>query len=247
MYKFEEDDEWSEWDEEDEDTNEESEEEHEKEKNEETEDLGIAEGLKGGIGPTEPSQPTPFETPTLEDIAEQPTQQEAGEESSFSEFMLSPEREMPTATLPTSDDSPTISQTPEIQQPDNLEQIGAASSIGTPIPPSPAPTPRETDYLTVYNQPDYTGSAGSNEKIVFDNMSDRGMSTRTIEEMRNVQPRVMIEEWHEIGAPEPQRTGENLRDYVVLEPGRKQELDHKKLPFEERTKYKELKRERRIT
>lgn len=245
-----EDDELSEWDEWDEDDDEEETEEKELEAEEkEIPDLGIAEGLKGGIGKL-PETASPTSVPdseemNLEEITEQP---DASQETSFSEFM-SPARDMPTATLPSSQQSEPLGLTQQApQQSDNLEEIGAASSIGTPtgVNQQSNMEAQRQQYMSVYNQPDYTDSSGSNEKIVFDRMEDRGMSLRTVEDMRNVRPRVMIEDWHETGIPDHQREGENLRDYVVLEPGSRQGLDHRGLPFEEKTKYKELKRGKRI-
>lgn len=224
-----------------EDSEEETEEEN-AEKEEDIEDLGIAKTLKGNVGTIDPSFiAEPDESANLEEMAEQPARG-MGEESSFSEFMSS-SQEMPTPTLQSGNDSENVSFKP--QQQENLEQIGASSSIGTSIPSSNTTrTRREEDYVAVYNQPDYTDSRGG-EESVFNRMRERGMVTRNIEEMRQVQPRTVIDDWHEAGMSDSRLGGENLVDYAIAEPERLEERDSR-LPFERKIKYRELRRGRRV-
>ncbi len=176
---------------------------------------------------------TDLKEASLEEIAESPEQET--EADKFSEFMVSsPEEDMPTMTL-----QPTATEAPEANE--DLEELGAASSIGTPIPQTPA-TGGHVDYVKVYNEPDY--SAGTSEETIFDHMSQRRMAARTVEELRNVRPRAVIEDWHEAGYPEQERGVENLRDYVVVEEGTRGDIEGRRLPFEEKRKYRELKRGR---
>lgn len=200
-------------------------EEKQKEKKEEAEEE---------IEETEETIDEKFEETTkisLEDLTETP-QTETFEADNFSEFMLpSPSEEMPTFTLPPSTTEP-------FTEPENLEQ-SAASSIGTPMP-TPTPAIRREDYLIIDNEPSYT--AGTSEETILKNIEERGMMARTQEQIRHMQPRVMIEEWPEIEEAK-ERSRETLREYVIVEAERREEPT-RGLPFEQQRKYRELKRKR---
>lgn len=216
-------------------TEEQEDEEEIDEEEDEIESLGIAESLKGDVGTIEP-QISPAELP-LEELAEAPEQEAITEADNFSEFMFSPSQEMPTSTLPSAE---TPISEPVSEAPESLEGIDAADSIGT-APPTQA-IQGEEQYVSVYNEPDYT--AGTSEETIFERMQERGMAARSAEQARSVQPRTVIEEWHETGAPRQERGGDNIRDYVAVEEGRRADVERRNLPFQERIKYKELKRGR---
>lgn len=176
--------------------------------------------------------------PTTSETLEEITEQQETEADNFSEFMLSSETEVITPTLPTSftpSTEPVL--TPAEAETTNLEE-SAASAIGTPMPTA---TTEAIDYVArAYNEPDYTG--GMDEERVLNRMSERGMAARTPDELRNIQPRVIIEDWHEVGMSEEKIRGENLRDYVVMETGARTDIDKRRLPFEQQRKYRTLKR-----
>jgi len=166
---------------------------------------------------------------TLEGLTES---SEPTEANNFSEFMLSSSEEMPTATLSTSIiPEPELTETP--QAPETLEEVGAEVSL-------PAPEATPSDYVTIYNEPDY--AAGASEETILENVGERKTFLHTAEQVREMKPRVTMEEWHEIGEARERAGGrEDIRDYVVTDIGRREETE-KKLPFEQQRKYKELKR-----
>ena len=169
-----------------------------------------------------------IEEGSLEGLTEQPAQEI--EEEDFSEFMISPSGEALTPTLSSS--FPT--QTAE----ENLDEIGRST-------PTPALREQkfveEGKYLMAYNEPDYT--AGRSEETILKGPAERGMMTRTFEEMRTVQPRVLIEDWKEGGESIEQRGRDDLREYIVAEPETRQE--ERRMPFEKMSsEYRVLKRKK---
>ena len=165
---------------------------------------------------------------SLESIAEQPAQEI--EEDNFSEFMISTGTEMPTPTLEVSQ----FASTPTTEE--NLEEIGRRA-------PTPATEEqvKEVDYVTTYNEPSYT--LGTNEETLIKGAEERGMRTRTFEELRNVQPRVLIEDWRGGGESIERHGRDDLREYIVAEPETRQE--DRRLPFEKMSsEYRVLKRKR---
>lgn len=163
---------------------------------------------------------------SLEELAETP---EPAETADFSEFMIPETSDMPTPTLPSSSSFADSNA--------NLEE-SAASSIAT-SPTSTTNQPVQQDYVTIYNQPDY--AAGTSEEKMVEGLRRSDRVARTAEQLRDIKPTVAFEDWHEARETRERTRGENLRDYMVTEVERREETG-KKLPFEERRKYKELRR-----
>lgn len=169
-----------------------------------------------------------LEEGSLEELAQQPDEQV---ESDFSEFMLSPTQseEMPT---------PTITGAPVEAEPVEAAETLEEETAEAPATPT-IPEAEERDYMTVSNEPFYT--SGTSEEEILHGMEERHMAARTAEQLRGVRPRVMMEEWHEVGeARERTGGGGSLRDYTVVEA--EQREDKRALPFEEKTKYRTLKK-----
>ena len=163
---------------------------------------------------------------SLERLAETP---EISETADFSEFMIPETSDMPTLTLPSSS-SPSLAEPTE-----NLEESASSSIASSPTTTQPV----QQDYVSIYNQPDYT--AGTSEEKIIEGLRRSDRAVRTAEQLRDIRPRVEIEEWHETGeARERTSSGENLKDYMVTEVERREE--ERKLPFEQKRKYRELKR-----
>ena len=163
---------------------------------------------------------------SLEELAEQPEQEI--EADNFSEFMLSEtSAEMPTLTLPSSP-----IPTPVDAGEENLEEIGRKARET-----SETGEIERREYVTIYNPPQYT--AGTNEETILRNMEERGMTGRTVEELRHIRPRIMMEDWHEAGETR-ERAREMSGDYLVVETERREE--EKRLPIEQKRKYRELKK-----
>ncbi len=162
---------------------------------------------------------------SLEELAEAP---EMPETDSFSEFMIPETSEMPTMTLPSSSTA--------VEPEENLEDSASSSIASTPINTSQQV---QQDYVTIYNQPEYT--AGSSEEKMIEGIRRGDRATRTAEQLRDIRPGVAFEDWHEAGESRERARGENLREYVIAEADDRKE-ESRKLPFEERRKYKELRR-----
>jgi len=154
---------------------------------------------------------------SLEDLAEEP---EGLKEEEFSEAMLRTSSESTT---------PTLQSTPETkpeEQEDTLEEIGKTAPA-TGIPEETTP---DRDYMMVYNEPDY--SSGAPEETVMKEASERQMVGRTAEQLRHVQPRAIMEDWHE--TPDTMRTGGGgMRDYAVSADVKVLEKPGDTLPFEQ--------------
>jgi len=167
---------------------------------------------------------------SLEELTEKSEPQET-EEDNFSEFMLSPAGEMPTPTL--------LSSTPFAPAPEtaNLEERGRDAPLREPTTNEQV---READYITVYNEPSYV--AGTSEESILKGARERGMTGRTVEELRNTQQRILIEDWKEGGESIVRHGRDDLREYIVTETEIRQEEN--KLPFERASEYRPLKRKR---
>ena len=167
---------------------------------------------------------------SLEELAEQPEERTV-DAGNFSEFMLSSSEEMPTATLPTT-------PVPELPAPEETLEEGAAEAPELPAVPE-VEEPEEEQYR-IDNEPQY--AAGTSEEEILSGREERGMTAATAEELRHIRPRVEIEEWHEAGVDtEHQRTGGgHLREYVIAETEARDA--ERKLPFEEKTKYRSIKK-----
>jgi len=155
-------------------------------------------------------------------------------ENGFSEFMLPESQEMPTLTLPSAEEG--ISNIPTINPVENLEQ-GAEEA---PISPFAEETTerQEPSYKVAYNEPEYVGS--QSEEEMMDNVR-AGTMQRTVEQIRELRPRTMAmdPELEELRRHQ-ERGGRTMRDYVI-ETGEKRD-NKRKLPFEEKTKYKPMER-----
>lgn len=170
---------------------------------------------------------------TLEAMAEQSV---SAPESDFSDFMTSSvsgsvSEGISTSVLPVATPAEPV---PQAAPDENLEEIGRE----TPTPEPALPTARERDYIEVRNEPEYT--AGTSEEDIIKGMKERGMTARTVEQLRATRPRVLMEEWHEGGEVRRTGTGDDLREYTVTSVETRDE--ERALPFEKQRKYKELKR-----
>ncbi len=169
---------------------------------------------------------------SLEEITEEPEEPITGED--FSEFMLGPASEMPTATL-----TPTPSD--ELALPtETLEEEAAEAPALPAIPEVEEP---EEQYMTVYNEPSYSAPGMSEENILVERREREEMGMMgTPEELRHAQRRIKVDDWQEGGQSiEQGRTGGgHLREYVVSEDVERRE--ERRLPFEEKTKYRAAKR-----
>jgi len=165
-----------------------------------------------------------LEDGSLEGLAEQPEQQTITEANNFSEFMVETNREMPIATLPNS-------LTP-IAPEENLEAIERE-----PRAAREEIQPERENVSYIRNPPQYT--AGTSEETILKGMEERRMMGRTAEELRDTRPRVMIEDWHEVGAGGGRGAGDESRDYIITELETREE---EKQPFQQQKKYRTLKR-----
>jgi len=168
---------------------------------------------------------------SLEKLAEQPAEQGIVDAGNFSEFMLSSSEEMPTATLPT---------TPITELPAPEETLEEGAAEAPELPGMPEVQEPEEEQYRIDNEPQYT--AGTSEEEILSGREERGMIAATAEELRDIRPRVEMEEWHEGGESIEQRRtgGGHLREYVVAETEARDE--ERKLPFEEKTKYRSIKK-----
>jgi hypothetical protein len=173
--------------------------------------------------PQEETEEIELEDISLEELTEQP---DTPSDSSFSEMMVSP----------TGDEgiTPTLAATPvEDEGPvESLEEETSDAPVTSTIPEV-----EERDYMTVKNEPFYT--SGTSEEDILHHMEERHMTARSAEQLRGVRPTVEMEDWHEAGMSDRTGGGGSLRDYAVVEAEAREES--KKLPFEDKTKYRTLK------
>lgn len=172
---------------------------------------------------------------TLEDLTEQP-ESEVVEGEDFSEFMAGEAGDMPTPTLETSPVVPL--ETPEDG---NLEEIG---STVTSLAGGPGATEAPEEKVVVYNEPDYAaGYEADNEDSVLGNMRETGRMAQTAEQLRDLRPKVRMDKgdlWEMKQAQE--RQGGEIKDYIT----EVEAIDDKrKLPFQERKKYRPINRRKR--
>lgn len=131
---------------------------------------------------------------------------------------------------------------------ESLEQSaqGASSSIGEDTGFRREQREEEhkpaREYVDVYNMPDYQGGM-SEEKFVAsrDEMRKRGMTAQTFDELRHTKRVVSWDEYPEIAGSRGSRNPDDVREYSVIELGRKED-DTPHSPLERRRDYKPLKR-----
>lgn len=175
------------------------------------------------------------EPETLEQIADQPEQQEQPTTEDFVDFFTT----TAPATLAPAPVLPTTTPAPAILAPATTDLEDATASAPA------APTVAETgaggpeDYIITYNEPDYTtATSRESDEAITAGMQDSHIFIRSpeiISEQRPMPTREMSE-MEQIRRARPSGQGA-VNDYVIKTDMQRPD-DERKLPFEEKTKYK---------
>jgi len=152
----------------------------------------------------------------------------------FSDFISSARTEKEEAVTPTIISNSAVSEA-DAETSENLEQATRDAHIVEQ-------TATESNYISVYNKPDYSGSMNE-QTISLRNLEEKNIMVRNIGEIKEGPIQVRIEPNPEVLRIEGELNGteSRLREYIP-EVSRRDESE--KLPFQKEKKYKELKRGR---